>query len=490
MAVDVNCFNKKGGAILMKRKVLMVLAMVFMLIPVTSAFAEEVPYDILKDKPTNDGKFEATDGNASTYISVKVGESYKWSLSEDVTVYSFTYNLASAGGSVSFIDANGTVINTTNTSISSNYTFTFPVPLEGVREISISGRASVYSRYNELAVMATAPKSYTYPNIQDLAYSVNNNEATFTWTKPTGTDVGYQETKVYRDGELISTLDNNTNVFKDVGLAYDSTYSYKFVSVYADGNESVGQTVAVITGSEPVDETLIPPSNPTAVSVSDITSNGAKLSWTNSNDDDLDSVNIYKEDGSVYANIPVASEYQLTGLNPSTDYSFFIALVDRDGNVSGRVPINFTTLDAVDNTPPEPVGNVTVTEGNKALYISWERSSDSDVIGYDVYINGVKHNTDIIKNTFYTATGLENDVTYDVQVVAVDRSGNSSEVSAPVVQAPSEDAIPIFETEYSLADVAQGISVWFAEYWLILAFAISIPLSFYIASRVKLMFLE
>jgi hypothetical protein len=48
--------------------------------------------------------------------------------------------------------------------------------------------------------------------------------------------------------------------------------------------------------------------------------------------------------------------------------------------------------------------------------------------------------------------------------------------------------IPAITLTYSLADVATGIGNWFTSFWLILAFAVAIPLSFMVAGRVKSLF--
>ena len=51
--------------------------------------------------------------------------------------------------------------------------------------------------------------------------------------------------------------------------------------------------------------------------------------------------------------------------------------------------------------------------------------------------------------------------------------------------------IPAINLTYDLADVATAVSNWFSAYWLIIAFAVAIPLAFLIASRVKgLLFLK
>jgi hypothetical protein len=48
--------------------------------------------------------------------------------------------------------------------------------------------------------------------------------------------------------------------------------------------------------------------------------------------------------------------------------------------------------------------------------------------------------------------------------------------------------IPSVSLTYSLSDVATAVSNWFSAYWLIIAFAVAIPLAFLIAHRVKALF--
>ena len=482
----------------MKTKVLMVLALVFMILPISSAFAYEGGF--LQGNTTYP---ELTDNNLDTYISIGWSTTRTVDIGSDQTIERIYLKSNRAGGyyKVRLKNASGTVIAsynfatstaTTNgtTTVNNNGYTSLVTPVNNVRyaEIYTTGDAPSGNLMYEFDVYGAKPP-INHMEIGNVAYSNNDNDITLTWSAPS-TNEDFTNSIVYRDGVEVARLDKTGNVFVDNDLDYNTTYTYKVSALYTDDFETDGITQVVAIGAEPIDETKIPPSNPTALTVTDIASDSAKLKWTNSSDNDLQSVNIYNEDGTLLTNIPITSSYTINDLSPLTNYSFSIALVDRDGNESGKVPVTFKTLEGRDTTPPQPIENVKVTEGNSALYISWDKSPDSDVVGYDVYINGVKHNDKPIQNTFYTATGLENGVTYDVQVVAIDKAGNSSEVQAPVVQAPSEDAIPIFKTEYSLEDVANGVSAWFSEYWLILAFAISIPLSFYIASRVKLMFLE
>lgn len=48
--------------------------------------------------------------------------------------------------------------------------------------------------------------------------------------------------------------------------------------------------------------------------------------------------------------------------------------------------------------------------------------------------------------------------------------------------------MPTVSLTYSLADVATGVQNWFGSIWLIVAFAVAIPLAFLVANRVKNLF--
>lgn len=49
-------------------------------------------------------------------------------------------------------------------------------------------------------------------------------------------------------------------------------------------------------------------------------------------------------------------------------------------------------------------------------------------------------------------------------------------------------SIPAVSLTYNLADVATSVSNWFSSFWLILAFAVAIPLAFMVAGRIKNLF--
>jgi hypothetical protein len=48
--------------------------------------------------------------------------------------------------------------------------------------------------------------------------------------------------------------------------------------------------------------------------------------------------------------------------------------------------------------------------------------------------------------------------------------------------------IPTITLNYDLTDVADAVTSWFSSFWLIIAFAVAIPLAFLIANRIKALF--
>lgn len=53
-----------------------------------------------------------------------------------------------------------------------------------------------------------------------------------------------------------------------------------------------------------------------------------------------------------------------------------------------------------------------------------------------------------------------------------------------------ENSIPAISLDYSLADVATSVTNWFGSFWLIIAFAVAIPLAFLVAQNIKGLFVN
>ncbi|MEW5849460.1 MAG: Ig-like domain-containing protein [Myxococcota bacterium] len=130
----------------------------------------------------------------------------------------------------------------------------------------------------------------------------------------------------------------------------------------------------------------------------------------------------------------------LTGLNLSHAGVYYTCVRARDqaGNTSAPVASDGFTVDLTNPTVP---GNATATAGNRQASLSWTASTDtgSGVDHYEIaycvqqggpcqpadppQITGITGNSVVIK-------GLDNCVTYDFVVRAVDRAANTSDYSA------------------------------------------------------------
>lgn len=303
------------------------------------------------------------------------------------------------------------------------------------------------------------------------------NDVNFTWDSPTMD--GFTGVKIYKDGSLVATVDKHARSYKVDGLEANKNYNIKFVSVYEEG-ESVGVQKGVKTL---VDPKAIPPNSVSSLTA-EPTYNTVKLKWKSPKDDDLAGFKIL-QNGKQIAEIGLEEEFTVKNLKPLTEYTFGVIAVDRDKNDSSPVNLSVKTLEEKDDEPPLVPSNVFAKPSNGALIVSWDKVSDKDLAGYNVYVDGKKINSNLISSTNFTIKNLENNRKYKVQVQAVDRSGNASELSLSVYGTPDENTIPIIESKYSLQDVSDGVSAMFGQFWTVLAFSVGIPLAFYIIYKLK-----
>lgn len=92
-----------------------------------------------------------------------------------------------------------------------------------------------------------------------------------------------------------------------------------------------------------------------------------------------------------------------------------------------------------DTTPPAKPTGLTATPGNGSVRLSWTANVDSDVAGYNIYVNGsqTRVNATVVTDTYFTVGNLTNGTTYSFQVAAVDSSNNQSELSSAASTTPS-----------------------------------------------------
>lgn len=133
--------------------------------------------------------------------------------------------------------------------------------------------------------------------------------------------------------------------------------------------------------------------------------------------------------------------YDGTEVNPTdianVDFVWVIASTS-NGFTMHEIELYGTYSDAI---PPSTPTGLAGVPSDSQVELSWNANSETDLNGYNIYVDNVKHNGAIITGTTYTVTGLTNLTEYDFQVSAVDDSLNESTKSTAIQETP--EAIPI-----------------------------------------------
>lgn len=172
-----------------------------------------------------------------------------------------------------------------------------------------------------------------------------------------------------------------------------------------------------------------PPTVPTSLSATAVSSSQINLKWTASTDDvGVIGYQVFRNNVQV-ATTPTPS-FSDTGLVADSSYTYTVAAYDAAGYTSaGSAPATATTLSPDVSPPTVPVitGSSNVT--SSSLTISWSASTDDSAVeGYQVFRNGNLVGT--TSSTTFTNGGLQPDTTYSYTVAAYDFSNNVSAQSA------------------------------------------------------------
>lgn len=191
-----------------------------------------------------------------------------------------------------------------------------------------------------------------------------------------------------------------------------------------------------------------PPTTPTQVNASNVTSNSVTLTWSASTDQvGVTGYDVYN--GTTLAGSTTTTSYTVTGLTANTLYTFTIKARDAAGNVSApSTSVNVSTSAVVSDTvPPTAPGNImasTVTTSSVSL--SWTASTDNiGVTGYHIYSGTTLAGSS--NTTSYTVTGLTANTAYTLTVKAKDAAGNISAASQAlqVTTSPQNQTTPQYE---------------------------------------------
>lgn len=313
-------------------------------------------------------------------------------------------------------------------------------------------------------------------DVMNLSSVVDGRNVILTWVNPND---NFSHVMIYRNGILIRngyTLDSYVDSDLDYGV-----YEYKIVAVDVNGNVSSGVIISV-----EVKQDTLPVSDIVGLEYQ-VGVDSVSFSWTNPVEN-FQRVDIYRDGVKVYET--TLNYFVDEGLRSGKLYNYRFVVVGLNGEESFGVQILVKTLEEVDDVPPSVPRNLQVVAMVGKLYVRWDDVSDDDLSGYNVYVNGVKYNTELIKRNWILIENLNIGEEYRIKVTAVDFSGNESMESDEVIGVPVESGMPSLSVGFDLGNVVQSVSNWFSSLWPILAFTVGITLAFVVGRSIKELFVE
>jgi chitodextrinase len=206
-----------------------------------------------------------------------------------------------------------------------------------------------------------------------------------------------------------------------------------------------GSSVPVELSSVAYAEDTIPPSAPTSVTATNVTTDSINITWNASTDNvGVAAHRVYMNEILVYtSNNLETSYYTNTVLTPGTSYSFTVYGVDGKGNVS--LPSNtlsVSTRSGADSIAPTIPQNINSSLNNTTprITVTWDASSDNvAVTGYQLW-----RSVDGSPSALYIATAglsysdsaVDFGSTYEYKVRAYDATPNYSGFSSTTSKSP------------------------------------------------------
>jgi chitodextrinase len=178
------------------------------------------------------------------------------------------------------------------------------------------------------------------------------------------------------------------------------------------------------------------PTAPTNLAAAGTTSTSTQLNWTAATDNvAVTGYEVYQ--GATLKATVATTTYTVTGLTPSTLYSFSVKAKDANNNVSAASNVVDVTTLADTAAPTAPVLSASGTT-NTTTNLTWTAATDNvAVTGYDVYQNSVFKAT--VTGLTYAVTGLSAGTTYAFTVLAKDAAGNTTSSNAVNVTTTTPD---------------------------------------------------
>ncbi|GJM64375.1 fibronectin type III domain-containing protein [Persicobacter diffluens] len=280
-----------------------------------------------------------------------------------------------------------------------------------------------------------------------------STESTLTVTWEAATDnVAVTGYGVMIGEEEAIELDENTLTYTFENLEEYTQFTVKVYAMDAAGNtstESEGQGMTL--------DVTAPEFTPNLTS-SEIGETGLKVSWDEATDagSGVAGYEIQLDDEEPMDFGAKVTDYTFTELNPYTTYSVRILAKDEAGNKTDFSEA--LEVMTIDETNPSPVTDLAVADVSGTQFsVSWTAATDNDQVAHYEYklMQGDEMMVEATTTELLLVLdNLQGMTTYDFSVWAVDRAGNTSEVST--IQATTlDDEAPSVPTAIVVSEITE-----------------------------------
>jgi chitodextrinase len=213
-----------------------------------------------------------------------------------------------------------------DTTVAANTTYSYTVSA-----LDAAGNRSAESTARSVTTPAIADTQAPTAPTALVATASSATQVALSWTASSD-NVAVTGYRIQRNGIQIGT--STTTAFTDTTASPSTSYSYAVVAVDAAGNASgASNTANVTTPAGPPLPDATPPSTPTNVRASAVSSTEIDLSWNAATDNvAVTGYNVFRN--GVSLTTTAALTLRDSGLQPNTSYSYTVVAVDAAGNRS------------------------------------------------------------------------------------------------------------------------------------------------------------
>ena len=264
--------------------------------------------------------------------------------------------------------------------------------------IMVKGTNHIFFDISNANFTITAGSSDTVaPTAPTLAAAGTTQTSTnLSWSGATD-NVAVTGYNIYKDGTLLGSATATTYAVS--GLTASTTYAFTVKAKDAAGNLSVASNTASVTTLAPAADTTAPTA-PT-LTASGTTQTATTLNWSGATDNvAVTGYDVY-QGGSLLGSTTTATTYSVSGLTPSTTYSFTVKAKDAAGNIS--VASNAASVTTLSNslTYCTSQGNDTSDERIGKVVFGTISNTSTGTAGYE---NFTALSANVARSSAYTIT--------------------------------------------------------------------------------------